>query len=62
MDDEQQPTVPARFRTVAYVAGAVLGLGVAPALISLDLPQWAGVSAALAGAANALAFGYRPTR
>lgn len=54
--------VPERVRTAAYLAGTVLGLGVAPALIAAGLPAWAGVAAALAGAANAIAFGYRPTR
>lgn len=60
--DDAPPTVPPALRTGAYIAGAVLGLGLAPALLALNLPQWAGVCAALAGAANALAIGYRPTR
>lgn len=62
MDEQPTPTVPPRLRTVCYVLGAVLGLAAAPSLLALDLPQWAGVAAACAGAANALALGYRPTR
>jgi hypothetical protein len=61
-NDETPPTIPPAVRTAAYIGGAVLGLGVAPALLSLGLTGWAGVAGALAGAANALAFGYRPTR
>lgn len=60
--DETTPTVPARVRTWCYAIGVTLGLGVAPALLAVDQPALAGVAAALAGAANALAFGYRPTR
>lgn len=54
------PAIPPIVRTWCYILGTLLGLGAAPALIALDLPTWAGVAAALAGAANALAFGYRP--
>jgi len=60
--NNETPTVPARVRTGAYVVGIVLGVGVAPALLALGLEPAAGVAAALSGAANALAFGYRPTR
>lgn len=60
---EQQPTpaIPDRVRTGAYVVGALLGVGVAPALIMYD-EKLAAVAAALSGACNVLAFGYRPTR
>ncbi|TDE91593.1 hypothetical protein EXU48_15725 [Occultella glacieicola] len=60
--DEYTPKVPDRVRTWAYGVGIGLGLGAAPALLALNQPALAGVAAALAGAANALAFGYRPTR
>ncbi|MGN7705040.1 hypothetical protein [Cellulosimicrobium sp. 22601] len=63
MNEEQRsPTVPPVVRTVAYVVGLTFGLGVAPSLIALNLPAWAAVAGAISGAANALAFGYRPTR
>lgn len=55
-------TVPPPVRTWAYLIGTALGLGVAPAMLAIDQPALAGVAAALAGAANAIAFGYRPTR
>lgn len=55
-------TVPAPVRTWCYITGTVLGLGVAPAMLAIDRPALAGVAAAVAGAANAIAFGYRPTR
>jgi hypothetical protein len=54
-EPEQVPTLSPRFRRIAYVIGAVLGLGIAPALIAAGLPEAAGVAAALAGAANVLA-------
>ena len=57
-----EDSVPKPVRTWAYAIGAVLGFGVAPALLSAGLYTLAGVAAALAGGANALAFGYRPTR
>lgn len=60
--DEQTPTVPARVRTWAYVVGIVSGVGAAPALLAYGLTEAAAVAAAVSGAANALAFGYRPTR
>lgn len=56
------PTIPPQARTWAYAVGTVLGIGVAPALLAVGQTEAAGVAAALAGAANALAFGYRPTR
>lgn len=62
MDEQPTPTVPPVVRTVAYLVGIVLGVGVAPALLALGLVPAAGVAAALSGAANAIAFGYRPTR
>jgi len=62
MDEQPTPTVPPAVRTVAYVVGLTFGLAVAPSLIALDLPAWAAVAVAISGAANALAFGYRPTR
>lgn len=61
-DDLETPTIAPQVRTGAYIAGTVLGLGIAPALLAYGLTAEAGVAAALAGAANALAFGYRPTR
>lgn len=60
--DEQNPTVPAPVRTWAYVVGIVSGLAVAPSLYAFGLEPWAVVAGAVSGAANALAFGYRPTR
>lgn len=62
MDDQTPPVIPARLRTALYVAGTVLGLGAAPALVAVDQPALSAVAAAFAGACNALAFGYRPTR
>lgn len=61
---EQLPTpvIPERVRTGAYVAGIVLGLGGVPSLVAVGAPALAAVAGALAGACNALAFGYRPTR
>lgn len=59
--EQETPTVPPKVRTWCYVTGAVLGLGVAPALLAFGLTEAAGAAAALAGAANALAVGYRPT-
>ncbi|WP_353708980.1 hypothetical protein ABRQ22_06665 [Cellulosimicrobium sp. ES-005] len=56
------PVVPPTVRTVAYVVGIVAGLAAAPSLLAFDLPAWAAVAAAVSGAANALAFGYNPTR
>lgn len=60
--DQDQPTVPPTVRTWAYVVGIVAGLAVAPSLYAFGLEPWAVVSGAVSGAANALAFGYRPTR
>lgn len=60
--DEETPAVTKEWRTRFYVAGTILGLGVAPSLIALDLPALAAVAASLSGACNALAVGYRPTR
>ncbi|MBU4213605.1 MAG: hypothetical protein KJ792_03005 [Actinobacteria bacterium] len=54
--------VPPKVRTAAYVLGIVLGVGIAPALLAAGLTVWAGVAAALAGGASAIAYGYRPTR
>ena len=63
MDTEQPtPTVPPIVRTVGYVVGLTFGLAVAPSLMAFDLIAWAAVAVAISGAANALAFGYRPTR
>lgn len=61
-DQLDTPTVPKAVRTWAYAIGAVLGFGVAPALLAAGQYTAAGVAAAAAGGANALAFGYRPTR
>lgn len=62
--DEQQPApaVPARVRTIAYVVGIVSALAVAPSLLAYGQEPAAAVAVAISGAANALAFGYRPTR
>lgn len=60
--DVEVPTVTPKVRTAAYLTGTVLGIGVAPALLAYGLIAPAGVAAALAGAANVIAFGYRPTR
>ena len=62
--NEDTPSIPARLRTVLYVVGTFSGLAVAPALAaSADLPPiWTALAAGIAGACNALAFGYRPTR
>lgn len=63
MDETQStPTIPAKVRTGLYVAGAFLGLGVAPSLAAFDLTAPAAAAGAFAGACNLLAFGYRPTR
>lgn len=62
MDDQPTPTVPPTVRTWAYVVGIAAGVGAAPALLAAGLTVAAGIAAAIAGAANALAFGYRPTR
>lgn len=57
------PTIPARLRTVLYVVGTFSGLAIAPALAASSLPPiWTALAAGVAGACNALAFGYRPTR
>jgi hypothetical protein len=57
------PSLPPTFRTACYVVGTVFGLGVAPALAAAPVPAWSvAAAAAVSGAANALAFGYRPTR
>ena len=56
------PTVPAQVRTVAYVVGIVSALALAPSLLAYGLEALAAVAVAVSGAANALAFGYRPTR
>lgn len=60
--DEQTPTVPARVRTAAYIVGIVCALAVAPSLLAYGQEAAAAVAVAISGAANALAFGYRPTR
>lgn len=60
--DQEPPTIPAKARTALYAAGAVLGIGVGPALLAFGLEAPAVAAGALAGACNALAFGYRPTR
>lgn len=60
--DQETPTVPPRLRTGLYVAGTILGLGVAPSLLALGYAGASAVAGALSGACNALAFGYRPTR
>jgi len=64
MNDNFNPSdaIPKLVRTWAYALGLVFGLGVAPALLALDLVAWSGVAIAVSGAANAIAFGYRPTR
>lgn len=62
VDELETPTVPARARTVLYAAGTLLGLGATPALLAAGYPVWSAVAGSLAGACNALAFGYRPTR
>lgn len=62
------PTVSPSLRTRLYVAGTLLGLGVAPPLVVAAaqyehpaLTVAAAAASALSGACNALAFGYRPT-
>jgi len=60
--DQDTPAVPPVVRTVAYLVGLTFGLAVAPALMAFDLIAWAAVAVAISGAANAVAFGYRPTR
>lgn len=62
MDEPPTPTVPPAARTWAYVVGIVSALGAAPALLAYGLNEAAAVAVAISGAANALAFGYRPTR
>lgn len=62
MDEQPTPTIPARVRTWCYAIAVVLGIGVGPALLAAGQPVAAAVMAPLAGAASALAFGYRPTR
>lgn len=63
MDElEQVPTIPAAVRTWCYGVGTVLSIGVAPALLAAGQSVAAAVVGSLAGAATALAFGYRPTR
>ena len=59
---EDTPTVPVRVRTAAYVVGIVAALAVAPSLLAYGQEPAAAVAMAISGAANALAFGYRPTR
>lgn len=60
--DQQTPTIPPQARTWAYVVGILAGVAVAPSLLAYGLDAPAAVAAAVSGAANALAFGYRPTR
>lgn len=60
--DTETPTIPPKVRTGAYVVGIVSALAVAPALLAYGLEAPAAVAIAVSGAANALAFGYRPTR
>lgn len=55
------PTISPQVRTAAYVVGIVAALAVAPALLAYGLEAPAAVAVAISGAANALAFGYRPT-
>lgn len=59
---EPADLVPMKLRTALYLTGAFLGLGIAPALLAAGQPVAAAVVAPLAGACNAVAFGYRPTR
>lgn len=59
---DETPAIPPRVRTWAYVVGIACGLGVAPSLLAYGLEPAAAVAVAISGAANALAFGYRPTR
>lgn len=65
-DTTPVPTISPKLRTRLYVAGAMLGLGIAPALAAAAM-TWpvaaipAALAAGLSGACNALAFGYRPT-
>ncbi len=60
--NQSTPVIPERVRTALYIIGTVLGLGATPALVAVELTELAAVTGALAGACNALAFGYRPTR
>lgn len=62
MSEDATPAVPARVRTWAYVVGIIAALAVAPSLLAYGLEPAAAVAVAISGAANALAFGYRPTR
>lgn len=63
MDENQQtPIIPEKVRTGLYVAGAFLGVGIAPALYAIGLEPLSVVAGSLSGACNAVAFGYRPTR
>lgn len=60
--DQATPTIPPRWRTIAYVVGVLAGLVVAPSLAAAGLLVPAAIAGAVSGGANALAFGYRPTR
>lgn len=60
--DQPTPTIPPRARTWAYIVGIVCGLGVAPSLLAYGQEPAAAVAVAISGAANAVAFGYRPTK
>lgn len=60
--DQPTPTVPPVVRTTAYVVGIIVGIAGAGIGIALELPVVTGICSAIAGACNALAYGYRPTR
>lgn len=62
MNESTTPKVPERVRTWAYVVGIVVGITGGGVGIALESPVVAGICAAVAAGANALAFGYRPTR
>jgi hypothetical protein len=56
------PAIPPRARTVCYVVGVVAGVTGAGIGLALGSDVIAAVAAAVAAGANALAFGYRPTK
>lgn len=60
--DDYTPTIPPVVRTTAYVVGVVVGITGGGIAIALESPVIGGICAAVAAGANALAYGYRPTR
>lgn len=55
------PLVPARLRTVLYVAGTIV-LGTATAVLGEVPDLWVKLGTGFGTAVLAVAFGYRPTR